>query len=356
MSAAKPPKKLLIVLLGAIGDVVRALPLACRIRKYWPAVEIHWAVEPISYPLLENHFALDKIMVFDRPRGLPAFLTFVRRLRKEKYELVLDLQRHFKSGISSLSTCAPARIGFACANARELNCCFNNLHIAPVEKLSSKILHFQKFGDLLGLPASQPLEFGLSPSLEEQAEVSRLIAEACKAASIELPPVEKRLALILGSTWESRFWSVEHYASLIGEAKQRWGLVPLLVGGRRERAFAAALADLCTGLPLINLVEKTRLRSLTAVFQQVRLALGSDSGPMHIASALACPVISLWGSTGALRSAPYGSEHLVLQSPIGCSPCYRKKCPGLDTLCMSEIHPAMALELIAKVLEAPPLD
>ena len=87
----------------------------------------------------------------------------------------------------------------------------------------------------------------------------------------------------------------------------------------------------------MDLAGQTSLSELVAVLEQSSFAVGPDSGPMHIAAAVGTPVISLWGATSPQRSGPLGSEHLMLQSPIGCSPCYRRTCPGLDRLCMSSI-------------------
>ena len=96
-------RKILIVLLGASGDVVRGLSLALRIKKHSPGVELCWAVEPRSQSLVEDHPAIDKVIVFDRPGGVRAFFGFLRQLRSERFDLVLDLQRHLKSGIASWS-------------------------------------------------------------------------------------------------------------------------------------------------------------------------------------------------------------------------------------------------------------
>lgn len=351
--AGSAPRKLLIVLHGAIGDVVRALPLAMRLKKFWPETELHWAVEPISRTLVEGHPAIDQVIVFDRSRGLPAYFRFAAELRKTRYDLVLDLQRHFKSGITSWLAGCGKRVGFHRANAREFNWLFNNEHIRRVPHLSAKIWQFQQFGDVLGLPRSEKLEFGLDPREAELERVEKFTAEACQAGGFPVPPREKRVVLILGSTWESRFWLAEHYAVLCKMLQEKHGLVAVLAGGKREREFAAVVAELLRPLPVINLVEKTVLRDLTAVFSQAVLAIGSDSGPMHIASAVGRPVISLWGSTSARRSAPYGSEALVLQSQVGCSPCYRRKCPGLNTVCMAGITPAEVLEKVEVVLGKP---
>src|SRR5437762_1720587 len=101
--------RILIVLLGAIGDVTRALPLLMRLRRAYPEAQIAWAVEPLSEPLLRGHRAVDRVIVFERERGAAAFLPFLRELRGFRADLVIDLQRHLKSGIASRVAGAPVR-------------------------------------------------------------------------------------------------------------------------------------------------------------------------------------------------------------------------------------------------------
>jgi ADP-heptose:LPS heptosyltransferase len=125
-------ERILIVLLGAIGDVVRALPLANRLRAGYPNAHLAWAVEPRSAPVLAEHPALDERLVFERSGGAPSFARFLRDVRARRFDLVLDLQRHLKSGIVSWSTRAPVRIGFHRRNAKELNWLWNTHTIEPV--------------------------------------------------------------------------------------------------------------------------------------------------------------------------------------------------------------------------------
>lgn len=344
------PKKILIILLGAIGDVVRGLPVAVRIKRAWPDAEITWAVEPISKGLVSEHPAIDKVIVFDRPRGLPAYLRFIKELRKEKFDLVLDMQRHLKSGFSSLATGAKRRIGFHRKNSRELNWLFNTESSEPAEHFSSKTEQFQLFGDALGLAKLSPLEFGFEVSEEKKEALEKLMQEAARARGLELPESGKRAVLILGSTWESRFWFPERYRETIIGLKKNYGIVSILIGAKGEREFADQILANDPNLPAIDLVGKTSISDLITLFSLVTCAIGSDSGPMHIAAAMKKPVISLWGATSPKRSAPYGSEDLVLQSAIGCSPCYKHTCPVLNRLCMYDIPAEAVLARVDTVI------
>jgi len=115
---APPPRRVLIVLFGAIGDVVRALPLLGRIRKAWPDAHIAWAVEPKSSGLLDRHRWLDEAIVYDRTHAPWTFIPFLMRIRKGHFDLAIDLQRHLKSGFTSRISGAAVRFGFAAPNTK----------------------------------------------------------------------------------------------------------------------------------------------------------------------------------------------------------------------------------------------
>jgi heptosyltransferase I len=319
------PERILIVLLGAIGDVVRAMPLAMRVRRGFPSASITWAVEPAAAPLLERHPAIDERLVFRRDLGARAFLRFLAEVRRRRFDLVLDLQRHLKSGVVSRASGAPVRIGFHRANTKEGNWLFNNQTIPLQEHWSSKLGQYLVFADHLGLPKA-PVDFGLSLSNEEERRVDALLS------SVPGPFV----AAFVGSTWESRWWLASRTAAVLESLRLRHGLPGVLLGAPgRESAFAREIEVAASGR-VTNLAGSTTLRDLIGILRRSRIAFGPDSGPMHIAAAVGTPVVSLWGATSPLRSAPYGSEDLALIGHVACHPCYLRRCP-VERVCMGEI-------------------
>ncbi len=316
-------KRILIVLLGAIGDVTRALPLLQRVRHGYPQARIVWAVEPAAAPLVRHHPALDAVLIFDRPRGVPAFVRFVVQVRAQHADLTLDLQRHLKSGIISRASGAPVRIGFHRHNSREGNWLLNTHALDPMQHFSSKLQQFLAFADWLEIEQT-PVTFGLQLSAEEERQVDALLA------GVRAPFV----AAFVGSSCESRLWFPDRTAG-VADTLAAEGIGTVLVGGPGDVAFAAAAAD-AARTAVINLAGRTTLRNLIGIFQRARAAFGPDSGPMHIAAAVGTPVVSLWGATSAARSAPWGSEAGVIAGEAPCSPCYLKHCP-IGRLCMQHI-------------------
>jgi ADP-heptose:LPS heptosyltransferase len=294
-----------------------------------------WAIEPAAAPIVDRHPALDEIIVFNRPEGARAFARFLRAVRDCGAELTLDLQRHFKSGLTSWCSGATTRIGFAVANSREGNWLFNNQHVGPVERFSPKVAQFLSFADYLEVPPA-PVSFGLRLQPDEEARVAELLSNVRGPFA----------ALFTGSTWPSRSWFPRPTATLCRELRAR-GLSAVLVGASSDEPFAREVV--AAGAEVVNLVGRTSLRDVVGILARAQIAIGPDSGPMHIASAVGTPVVSLWGATSPARSAPYGSENLVVRGDVPCAPCYLPCCP-IGRLCMEEIRPETVLSRVDDVL------
>ncbi len=333
MKGILAPERLLIVLFGAIGDVVRGLPLAQRIRAGWPDTEIAWAVEGAAAPMLENHPAIDRVIVFGRSlRAIPPLLREVRDFRPD---VSLDLQRLFKSGLASWGSRAPRRIGFHWNNTREGSWFFGNQTIAPVDHLSAKIDQFLLFADLLGVPDC-PVSFGLRPLDSDRRRVDELLAGVN----------EPFAAFFVGASWETKLWHAAPAGAVVDRLGER-GMEVVLLGGPGDCEVAREIAAASRHDP-VDLTGRTSLRDIVGVLERAAVALGPDSGPMHIAAAVGVPVVGLFGATSPKRSAPYGFEHLVVEGDAPCRPCYSKRCP-IDRECMKAIS---AEVVVAKIDEA----
>ncbi|HKV54404.1 MAG TPA: glycosyltransferase family 9 protein [Candidatus Binataceae bacterium] len=340
------PGRVLIVLLGAIGDVVRALPLLGRIRRAWPNAYIAWAAEPKSAPILRSNRWLDELLIYDRRQAPWSFVPFLRKVRAGRFDLAIDLQRHLKSGVIALTSGASDRLGFAAPNTKEFNHLFSTRQIEPQPNLRLKLAQYQIFADTLGLPPA-PIEFGLELTPEEDAHAKKLLA------SLPRP----MLGVILGSSWPSRLYFPEAVAEVIRSlafpVEGSPALYPVLIGGPEETAQAEAVMSELGEISALNLTGQTTLRELIRIFSECAVAFGPDSGPMHIAAAVGCPVVSLWGSTSPDRSAPWGFADLVIRAEIPCHPCYLRECP-IGRECMRRISPSAVASAIRRAMRSYP--
>jgi ADP-heptose:LPS heptosyltransferase len=330
--------RVLIVLPGALGDVVRALPLLGRIRRAWPAAWMAWAVEPLSAPLLAGHPWLDEVVVFDRARGGRAFLPYLRRIRELRVDIALDLGRGLKSAVVARASGARLRLGFDRGDGREGSWLFATRRLPRQGPARAKLLQFLAFADALDLPPA-PVEFGLAPAAAEVAEARRL------TAGLRRPLV----AACVGSSCRSRLWFPERTAAVLRELRARHGAGAVLLGTAADRSFTRAVLQHGDD-GTCDLAGCTTVRQLLALLGESALAFGPDSGSLHLAAALGVPTISLWGATSAVRSAPHGSEALAVTGRAPCAPCFLARCP-IGRVCMQDIAVEAVVAGASTVLE-----
>jgi len=329
---------ILIILMGSLGDVARGLCLVSHIKENLPESRITWLVEPKWVELVKLHPRIDKVLVFNRPKGVLAVWDLYKTLGQEHFDIALDLQRHFKSGFFSWLSGAKRRVGFNRRNAKEVNWLFNNERIEYFSDELPKLRHYLKFTEYLGLPATNSLDFGLA-SLDLRSNTPNSISGI----------KDTTIAVVMGSSWESKDWFFERYYGLLKDLLYSEKMQVVLLGDRSRVTSAFQLVRKFSAPGLINLVGKTSLPELAAVLKSVAVAVGPDSGPSHVAAAVGTPYVSLFGPTSPRRTAPYGSENLVVQACVDCAPCYKKQCPGLDRICMRKISVEKVKE---KILEA----
>ena len=330
-------KKILIILHGSIGDVTRALPLARIIRDGYPGAHLAWAVEPPSLPLVARSAVVDEILVFDRRRWWRDWLPFLERVRARRFDLVLDLQRHFKSGVISRWSGAPVRLGFNRLDSKELNWLFNSDFIPAVGEGGSKLTHYLKFAEYLGLDASR-VDWTFQLTAEENRNVDKYLAALRSDFA----------ALFVSSRWESKRWFPAQAAECARIISERHNCDVVLLGGKEDRAIAGEIWR-GTGGPVTNLVGKTSLPEALGIITRARFAVGPDTGLMHIAAAVGTPVVSLWGATSPIWTGPHNFQDLVIQGKAPCVPCQRRKCP-IGRICMQSIDIETINEKIALAL------
>lgn len=333
--------KILIVLNGAIGDVLRGFSLLKPLKTHFPDCHITWTVEPRSLDMVNLHPLIDKVIVFDRKNGIPAFIKFLKEVRAAgKYDLVLDLQRHFKSGLTSFFSGCNRRIGFHKKNAKEFNWIFNTEQIEYVSEELSKVTHYQYFLKKIGITTNHKIDFGLE-NLEKPSTFDQKFGQLLAFEYV---------GVVLGSTWETKDWLEQGYLDLIIKFLAETKLNLVLLGDRSKQKMAQNIAHKLNSPRVIDLCAQTSLLELFYIIADSKFCLGPDSGPGHMAAALNIPYVSIYGPTDPRRVAPYGSEQYSVVSNLACSPCWRRKCPGLDKLCMRLINADAVWQRLDKLI------
>lgn len=332
LSFPSPPRRILIIKPSAIGDVIHALPVLNLLRRRWPAARISWLATPPCTELLEGHPQLNEVIAFPRrqfgqgwrnPKIAAALFHFMRDLRRRKFDWVIDLQGLFRSGWLAMQTQAPLRIGFA--NARELAWIFYTHRVAIRSPDIHAVDRYIKLASALGCDHS-PVEFPIPIDEADRQYIGNLL------------PKGKRFAVLLpGTNWATKRWPVEHFAAIVQPLRERFGLNTIIAGGPDAAELATLIPD------SLNLVGKTNLRQLAALLEKADLVIANDSGPMHLAAALARPLVALYGPTNPLRTGPYARPNSVIRLDIPCSPCYSRHCSHQSCLRWLGIEPVLAL-------------
>jgi lipopolysaccharide heptosyltransferase I len=325
--------------MGSLGDVARGLCLVNHIKTNLPQSRVTWLVESKWSELVRLNRQIDRMIIFKRAWRWSAIRGEFKDLRRDHYDITLDLQRILKSGFISLLSGANRRIGFHRRNAKEFNWIFNNEHIGYYSDDLPKICHYLKFTEYLGLPDPEKLEFGFS-SLNPAETAPEIIGK------INRPFI----VVVLGTSWESKNWNDEGYVGLIQRILAAGTLRVVLVGDSSQAALAATLTERFQTSDVIDRVGQTSLAQLAALLKAAAVGIGPDSGPGHLAAAMKTPFVTLFGPTSPQRTAPFGNHHLVVNAGLSCAPGYKKRYAERNKQCMNSIQPDAVMEKVSLAL------
>lgn len=329
------PKRILIVRLSAIGDVVMASGLVPALRARWPQAQISWLTEPGTAPLLRHHPDLHEVVVWPRAewrqlwreRRLAALWTAIRRfragLRERRFDLVLDAQGLLKSGLMAWMTGAARRVGLL---SREGSQWLMTERVGPRPGDDTRMSHeYRDLADYLGAPAGSfrlALAVGQAP---RQAARSAL-AEA----GIPGGRGSRYAVLAPFTTRPQKHWFEDRWAGLAA-ALQAEGLVPVLLGGPSDREAADRIA--AASPSIVNLAGRLKLDETVAAIAGASLLVGVDTGLTHMGTALQVPTVGLFGSTRPYLDA-LTPRTTILYQALECSPCRRHPTCGGAFHCM----------------------
>jgi ADP-heptose:LPS heptosyltransferase/tRNA A-37 threonylcarbamoyl transferase component Bud32 len=333
-----PTPSILIILMGSLGDIVRALCLVSPIKLHLPQSRISWLVEERWAELIRINSHIDNVIVFQRKWRFTAIWQLYQKLNHEHFDIVLDLQRIFKSGVFSFLSGAKRRIGLHRSNTKELNWLFNTEYIPYYREDLPKLSLYLKFLEQLGLPEPVDPDFGFS-----QLNVNALAPPAVTEIQ------DSFIAVVMGSSWETKDWYFEGYCQLVQDILRDPKMHVVLLGDNSQTIAARRLSKKMNSDRVINLTGNS-LVEMTAVLKAAAAGVGPDSGPGHLAAAVGTPYVTLFGPTPPGRHAPYGCEHLVVQSLRDCLPCYKKRCPDRNRDCMYDINPTTVMEMLTRAL------
>ncbi len=322
--------KILIVKLSSIGDVVHTLPCLNELRNAYPSARIDWLVEEEPSNLIIGHAFLNEVFVIKKRGWLKDFkwtYGIAKKIRGMDYDIVLDFQGLFKSGIWVFLSNGKRRIGFD--RSRELSYLFLNERLPAYNPDKHAVDRYLDIVEYLGIKRDK-IVFPFSTSEGEKKKVSGFL----KAHGIwEGIPF---IVVSPAARWETKLWDSKKFARLCDEVMERFSCIAVIVGASSDRINEEIVS--LTNNRVVDFTGKTTLKELAYLMSLAQLVITVDSGPMHIAAAAGVPVVALFGPTAPWRTGPYGEGHTVIRKELPCSPCFSKVCRGNNRVCMNEIE------------------
>lgn len=314
--------KLLLIKPSALGDIVHSLPFLAAVKKTYPHCQVHWLVAKGLHTFLEGHPLIDRLWLFDKQRWkkaanlgqtLAELKGLWQGLRREKFDVSVDLSGLLRSGLLTWAGGAELRLGFSDSN--EGSPFFYNQKIAGGAAIHA-IDRYLKLAALLGCDTSEVV-YPFAPY------------DAKPPICDELP---ERYAVFAPSAGkEANRWPAQRF----GELAARLNIPVVIIAGKAEEDVARQAVE-ASGNKALSIAGRTNLKELVAVIEKATFFVTNDTGPMHIAAAKEVPVFAIFGPANPVRTGPYGDIHTVIREELDCAPCYRWH-PCDNWQCMEKI-------------------
>ena len=327
---AKLPERIAIIKPSALGDIAHSLPVLSALRRRFPSAHLSWIVNRGYAPILNGHPDLNEVVPFDRGalrnsffKGSVEFGRFLHRLRQRRFDVVIDLQGLFRTGLMTLATGASVRIGLA--SAREGARLGYTHRIDDQTEVRHAVDRYWRVIEALG--EAPPVKTFHVPVQDAARTWARATLQA-------LP--RPWLTVGVGSRWLTKRWPPAHFAALVRRAQREFGGAAIFVGTPEEADLAAQTASLLSG-PSCQLTGGTTLPQLVALLNEADVMIANDTGPLHLAVALGRPVVAPYTCTLIEKTGPYAQDGHAVATSIWCRGSYLKTCPRME--CMADLTP-----------------
>ncbi len=330
---------ILIVRLGALGDIIHTLPSVFAIREKYPNAIIDWIVEKRSSEILKKSPLIDSLIeidtkkwrrdIFNPSLAISAskdFLKTKEKMNKRNYDIAIDFQGLIKSGIFAYLSGAKTSAGFEKEYLREpLNRIFIKKHYSPpgkdihvIEKNYS-LLKSIGIGGKIG-------NFECTPEMLGANELKESVLKKYNITEMKKTIV----GIYPGGGWQSKLWGSENYAQLIEKISQRQDADILLIAGKNEEELISNIAEKTENKP--RLILNASIRELAVILAHTGILIGPDTGPLHLAALLGASTVGIYGPSSPLKNGPYWGNYRTVRKQFNCSDCYKRRCDDLRCL------------------------
>ncbi len=322
-------KKILIVNVNWIGDVLFSTPFIRAIREKYSESYIACLLHPRCREMLESTPRLNEIIIYDEEGEHTSLLgksKLIMCLRKKNFDIAFILHRSFTKALIATLAGINKRIGYPTKNRSFL---LTKTVEEPAEGLH-KVEYFLNVARAVGIePGSRSYEFFIKDSDRN------FIRELLKGGGAS----DENLLVVIcpGGNWDPKRWPKENFAKLADLLIERFGARIAISGAKKDMGLAEGIKAMMRNSPII-VCGKTTLRQLGALLERANLVIANDTGPMHIAVSMKAKTIALFGPTSPNITGPYGDgDYRVISKYEECEiPCYDFSCT--DNRCMTAIR------------------
>jgi heptosyltransferase-1 len=344
LQGAETTVKVLIVRLGALGDIVHAIPVAAALRRAFPAARVDWLVSARHRAILDLVPVIDRRLAIEAGGRGRTLLGAIRELRRSRYDVAIDLQGLLKSALLARSSGASKVIGFATSYLRErlARPFYTDVYDPGCGGIydPSETRHVVEIN--LGL--LQPL--GISDIVPE-FPIDRVDSAVVQAIGEQ---TGGRYALLNpGAQWSNKRWPPSRFGVLAATLLERYGLRSIAMWGGDERPLAEEVVAHAGGAALV--LPPAAIADLVALARGAVVMVSGDTGPTHIAAAVGTPVVGIFGPTRPARNGPWSLQDVTVSRDRVCECHHLRRC-RLPTMCLLDITVADVLDAVDRRLAA----
>jgi lipopolysaccharide heptosyltransferase I len=328
---------ILIVRLGALGDIVHTVPAVAALRRAVPGARIDWVVDARHAGFTELVTSVDRVILLDTPT-LSAWIDLVKRLRPGHYDVALDFQGLMKSAVIARASGARRVIGFSIWHLREKTARPFYSTVDSPEHPGHVIQKNLRLLSTIGVH-STAVEFPL-------ARVASPACDRVKQAAEGRP-----IALVNpGAAWPNKRWPASRYGEVCAFLREVRGMFPVVLWGPDEEALARAVVDASNRTA--QLCPPTTVADVLELSREAALMVSGDTGPVHIAGAAGTPIVAIFGPTDPERNGPWSGEDIVVSRHGACGCHYQRQCRRA-TWCLEDLTVAEVTAAIQQRLARP---
>lgn len=315
-----PPRRILMIRLSAVGDVVNTLPALEAIRAAYPAARIGFVVEDRAHDIIQGHPSVDRVHLYPRrrwvrmashpsqwPAAIGELAVFVREVWAERYDVALDFQGNFKGAMHGLVSGVRRRIGFAAGYCKEWSHFFSNVHVVPPGgETINRVDKFLALAAAIGAPLGRAT-YRLPDRPDCRARVDAFLGARPPGEFVAIHPGTSDFG-------KSKRWLQERFSSLASRIGRERGLRSVITWGPGERSLAEEIVRGSGGHAELAL-ETRSILELAELIRRARLFVGCDSGPLHLSSAVGTPSVALFGPKDPRVYGPYNAHRRIVYKP-----------------------------------------